>query len=409
MFWYSKNMFTPSSSQAHTIAQAYGTPTYVTDLSTLRHHVRDFADGFSGLPIKIFYAMKANYNPTIIRAIKEAGIFGIDAVSPYEVRLALLLGYSPEQIIFTPSNPSDAEISYVGGVGVLQNLGSLSELERYGKMFPSTEVSIRISPEVGAGESKKVITGQSQSKFGISLEDMSWVRAVTRKYKLKITGIHSHIGSGFYTTKQFKQSVKAVCGVAREFSEVRFIDMGGGFGVSYHPDKKDIDISNFARAIKPIVGKYEKETGKTIEVRIEPGKFLVSRSTVLLTTVTTVKKKKDTLFVGVDAGFNNLIRPAMYDAYHHVVNLSNQKGKRVFAQIVGNVCETCDVFNKGLEISNPREGDLLGILCAGGYGASMSSNYNIRPRAPEVCVDGVNIILAREKDSFEDIMRGYTL
>ena len=397
-------MFIPSLEQARKIADEYGTPVFVTDARTIRGKAAALLDAFSGLNAKIFYAIKANYNPHIIKVIKESGVYGIDAVSPNEVRLALELGYGKDRIIFTPSNPSDEEILEVGKLGVLQNLGSLSELRRFGKLFSGADVSVRICPEVGAGESAKVTTGQSESKFGVSMDDFGAVEDIRQEYNLRVAGLHSHIGSGFYEPEVFKKSVEAVCSVAERFSNLDFLDFGGGFGVRYRPDEEEINLKDFADAIRELMAEFEKKNGKSVEIRIEPGKFLVSQSTVLLAKITTVKEKNGVKFAGLDSGFYHLIRPAMYGAYHHVVNVSNPNGKKEFAQIVGNVCETCDIFNKGIEIAEPREGDILAILAAGGYGSSMSSNYNLRGTAPEILIDGDGIVLTKKRQTYEQIM-----
>ncbi len=401
-------MFIPTLEQARKITDEYGTPIFVTDARTIRKKVDTLLSAFSDFNTKIFYAVKANYNPHIVKVIKESGIYGIDAVSPNEVRLALELGYEKERIIFTPSNPGDEEISEVGKLGVLQNLGSLSELRRFGKLFPGERVSIRICPEVGAGETAKVTTGQNESKFGVSMADLDAVEKIRDEYNLRIVGVHSHIGSGFYDPEVFRKSVEAVCLVAERFPGLDFLDFGGGFGVEYRPEREEINLSDFADAIKNPIAEFEKKNGKSVEIRIEPGKFLVSQSTVLLAKVTTVKEKNGIKFAGLDSGFYHLIRPAMYDAYHHIVNLSNPDGKNEFTQIVGNVCETCDIFNRGIEIPEPHEGDILAILTAGGYGSSMSSNYNLRGTAPEVLVDGNDIFLAKKRQTYEQIMGCFT-
>lgn len=400
-------MFIPTFQQAQKIISQYGSPVYVTDPTIIQQKVEVLLKAFSKFNLKIFYALKANYNPHIVRKIKEAGIYGIDAVSPNEIRLTLELSYNLEQIIFTPSNPTDEEIEYAGKLGVLQNLGSLSELERFGKLFPGQNVSIRICPEVGAGEFDKVTTGQTESKFGIALSELEEVKSIATKYNLKIIGIHSHIGSGFYEAEVFRKSVEAVCEVARNFEHIEFLDFGGGFGVQYHPDKPEINLEDFAKAIEEPIEKFNREVGKKIEIRIEPGKFLVARSTVLLSKITTIKQKGDTTFVGLDSGFHNLIRPAMYDAYHHVVNVSKMDATKKLVQVVGNVCETCDVFNKGIEMGEPEEGDIVAILVAGAYGSSMSSNYNIREGIPEVMVEGDKIILTKKRQIYEQVMENF--
>lgn len=402
-------MFLPTYLQVEAAIKKYGTPLFVTDAATIRTQAEYLQKSFSSLNTKIFYAIKANYNPHIVNIIKDAGIYGVDAVSPNEVRLALELGYTPEQIIFTPSNPSDEELQYVGEKKVLPNLGSISEVERFGKLFPEAEISIRICPEVGEGECDKMTTGQQMTKFGIMIEDISEVKKVCEKYGLKMRGIHSHIGSGFYKTEDFTKSVVAVCDVAKNFEHIQFLDFGGGFGVNYTIGKSDINLSHFAEKIEPIIRKFEEENGKKIEIRIEPGKFLVSASTIFLMKVTTIKEKSGDIFVGCDAGFGQYIRPAMYGAFQDFVNLSNPNGAKKFVRIAGNVCETCDLFNEGIKIAEPREGDILAMVVAGGYGSAMASNYNLRERCAEVLLDNGEIKLIRKRESFEEIMKSFDI
>jgi diaminopimelate decarboxylase len=399
--------FIPTPAIAAEAVAKFGTPLYLTDASFIRDRAAYIQEAFADFDFKVFYSIKANINPSIVKVIREAGVYGIDAVSPFEVRAALDPGFAPERIIFTPSNPSDDEMRSVGELGALQNLGSVSEVDRFGKLFPNGEVSIRISPEVGAGETAKVKTGTAESKFGITLEQIPQVKRLAKKHGLSIIGIHSHIGSGFYTTTQFKKSVEAVCTVALQFPDVRFLDFGGGFGVRYKPGEESIDLASFAKATHKPIAAFEKKMGRRIELRIEPGKFLVSQSTVLLAQVTTIKQKKKSTFVGLDVGFNTLIRPAMYGAYHHVVNMSRAKGKKVHAQVVGNVCETCDVFNKGIDLVDPKEGDILAILTTGGHSSAMSSNYNGRPFIAEAMLDGGKLTLTRKRQTYEEMMEGF--
>ncbi len=403
-------MFIPKLSHIQPAIEKYGTPLFITQKEQIERNAQILKESFSELNIKIFYAVKANYNPHIVKIIKDSGIYGIDAVSPNEVKFALKMGYKTEQIIFTPSNPSDEEIKFVGNLGVLQNLGSLSELERFGKFcknFPNQEVSIRICPEVGEGENAKITTGQKMTKFGILITDIPKVKEICEKYNLKMIGIHSHIGSGFYKIKNFVDSVTAVCNVARHFENIKFLDFGGGFGVNYKINNSEINLKDFSKAIKPIIQKFEEENYQKIEIRIEPGKFLVSNSTVFLMQVTTVKQKDKNIFVGCDAGFGQYIRPAMYEAFQDFVNLSNPNGEKKLVQIAGNVCETCDIFNEGISLPEPQEGDILAMVVAGGYGSAMSSNYNLREIPAEVLLDGKNSKLIRKRENFEDILKNF--
>lgn len=396
-------MFIPTKTQAEAIRQEFGTPVFVSDAATIRTNAQNLLEAFTDLNLKIFYAVKANYNPAVVKTVKEAGVYGIDAVSVNEIKHVMKLGYTAEQIIFTPSNPSTEEMKMVGELGVLQNLGSISELKRFGELFPGGKVSVRICPKVGAGEFKQVTTGGESSKFGVSFADLDKVAKVCNEANVTVVGIHSHIGSGFYDAVAFKYSVEAVLDVARRFGSVQHVDFGGGFGVQYHIDKPEINLAEFAAAIMAPVQAYKEDTGIDLELRIEPGKYLVSNAVALLAEVTTVKQKGDITFVGLNTGFNHLIRPAMYNAYHHIVNVSDPEGTRKWVEVVGNVCETCDVFNGGIEVADPKEGDVLAILVAGGYGAAMSSNYNMQSLAAEVMIDGDDMKLTRRRQTLEDI------
>jgi len=400
-------MFIPSKKTAEIIAGKYSTPVFVTDAGTIAGQAQKLLEAFKDFNIKIFYAIKANYNPYIVRIIKENGIYGIDAVSPNEVQLALDLGYLPEQIIFTPNNATNEEIQKIGNWEILQNLGSLSEIRRFCRFFPGGKISIRICPEVGAGEFDQIITGPLESKFGLDLSDLEEAKTICNEYNVSIVGIHSHIGSGFYRALEFKKSIEAVCIVAEQFTDLKFLDFGGGLGVSYHPGDTPINLKEFALAIKEPLDKFNKKQKKSIEIRIEPGKFLVSESTVLLAQINTVKEKGGRLFVGLNTGLNHLIRPAMYGAYHHIVNLSeidNTNGLIKNVVVVGNICETCDILNKEIKITNPKEGDIVAILVSGGYGSAMSSNYNMRPFGSEVLVKNKEIILIKRRQTYQEMM-----
>lgn len=398
-------MYIPTKQQAEQMREQFGTSVYVTDAAELRKNAHSILDAFSDLNTKVFYAIKANFNPHIVRVLKDSGIYGIDAVSVNEVRFALEMGYAPEEIIFTPSNPSTEDIKTVGEFGVMQNLGSVSEISRYCALFPNTDVSVRVSPGIGAGEFDKVSTGGDETKFGVSEGDLETVYKICTAAGVSLVGIHGHMGSGFYEAHVFQHYTEILLNIVRKYESVKILDLGGGFGVRYRPGEEQIDLKMFVDVIKEPVNQFERETGRALDLRIEPGKYLVSNATVLLARVTTVKEKGATTFVGLDTGFHHLVRPAMYGAYHHVVNCSRTEGEKKIVQIVGNVCETCDVFNAEIELVNPQEGDILAILVTGGYGASMSSNYNMQGTAAEVLIAGDEIKLTRRRQELEDVTR----
>jgi diaminopimelate decarboxylase len=389
------------------IAEKYGTPTFVTSEKILHERMQQMIEAFP-MKKKIFYAIKANYNPAIVKSLKDAGLDGIDTVSPFEVRLALELGFSPENIIFTGSNPSDEEMRYVTEQGVLVNAGSLSEIERFGKMFPGEKIAVRINPSVGKGLFDGVVTGGEKSKFGVHYPDFEKAKEIAKKYDLQICGIHTHIGSGFYTPKEFLDAVKMVLSEAKNFSDLEFVDFGGGFGIPYKPEEEHIDLKEFGRLVKSELDAFNAQNGKEIEMRIEPGRFLPCESTILLSQVTTIKNTNDRKFIGLNTGFHHLVRPAMYGSYHHIVNASNLNGEIEVADIVGNLCESTDIFARQREIAKTKEGDLVAILDAGAYGLAQGTNYNLRPFACEVMVkeDG-ELVETRTRQSFEDVMKNF--
>ena len=250
-------------------------------------------------------------------------------------------------------------------------------------------------------------TGGSESKFGIVGSKLDAVHEITKKHKITISGLHMHLGSGFYDSDAFDSAVELLAHAARRFPDVRSIDVGGGFGVRYRVNDHPLDLPSFAKASIKHLKELEKDMGREIVLRVEPGKFLVSESTVLLVRATMLKEKGPTHFAGVDAGFNTLLRPAMYGAYHEIINVSNPNDESERYEVVGNVCETGDIFNRDISMPNVREGDLLAILTAGGYGSAMSSNYNLRPFAAEVLVDGDETTLTRKRQTYDDIMQQF--
>lgn len=392
-------IFLPELRLAKEAIKNFGSPLFLTDKKTLIDRVQSFKNSFKN-KIKIFYAMKANFNPTILKTLKDAGIDGVDTVSIYEVKLAKALGFLPHEIIFTGNNLSTEEMSDVYKEGALLNIGSVSELTRFAVKFPHAKVSLRLNPSVGDGECEAVITGGDDCKFGINPHEVSEAIAICKKHNLNIIGIHCHIGSGFYKTENFKRAVKSMFEAKKNFSNLKFIDLGGGFGVRYSQNKTPINLEDFSKATEEFFLKGDDSYDKNVEIRFEPGKYLVSESTVLLTTITNIRVINDRTFVGVDSGFNHLIRPAFYNAYHHIINLSKKDSPLEDVTVVGNICESCDEFSASVKIGEPEEGDILAIVSTGAYGASMSSLYNLRPYAAEALFDGEKTILTRKRFDF---------
>jgi len=370
-----------------TLAGEYKTPLYVYELDRIEYRYKQLVDMFPEQDLKVHYAIKANFNPYIVQSINKLGA-GIDTVSPAEIKLVQKLGVKPEDIIFTANNLTNEEIQEAGQTGVLFNLGSTSELDRYGKIFPNTKVCLRFNPDVIAGSHTKIQTGGPLSKFGILLEHVEEVKAICEKHNLSVVGIHKHTGSGIQDQSAYLQAVENLLSIItpENFPDIEFTDFGGGLFIPYSPDEQEYDYGSFASAINERLDALHASYGKKLKLYFEPGKFLVAECGNLVIQVNTIKDNNGHLIAGTNSGFNHLARPVMYDAYHHITNLSNPNGEIKTYDIVGNICETGDNFASGRELPEIREGDYLLIHNAGAYCFSMASNYNLRTLPTELCL-----------------------
>jgi len=385
-------------------AEKYGTPLYVYDGDLIKQRYNELYDFIAWPKLRIYYAMKANYNINILELLHGEGA-RIDAVSLGDVTLAMKAGFKSSEILFTANNVTMEEISEVIGLGIPVNIESLSLLEKVGKAFGGHDVCLRFNTDVVAGEHRFVFTGGSESKFGILLEDVPAVKAIVEKYGIVVAGLHAHAGSGISDTEKVFQSMRNLLSIAtpENFPHLRFIDFGGGFKVPYKPDEKRIDYRSFGGKTVQIFKEFCEGYGKELELYFEPGKYIVAESGVLLTEVNTLKQNRDHLIAGTNSGFSQLIRPVFYDAYHHIVNLSNPEGQPRSYDIYGNICESGDFFAKDREIAEIREGDILAILNAGAYCYSMGSIYNLRPMPAEVIVEGGKDRLSRRRLSYREL------
>lgn len=388
------------------IADEFGTPVYVTDEARLRENYRRIHGAFSRyMDTRIHYACKANTNLAVLRVLEQEGA-GIDAVSIGEVLTCLKAGYPRERIMYTGVNVSDRELREVSDLGVMINLDSRCEMERLAAIAPCSDVSFRITPGVGSGHSAKVTTGNKGAKFGIPLDQVIDTYARARDLGFNVRGIHAHIGSGGQSVEPFMDMMEVLVGLVNEIAELgidlEFIDMGGGIGVPYRPQEDEMDVDELAMNLTDMI--LEETDVRTLVV--EPGRYVVCDSTVLLTRVNDVKDTGVKRYVGVDAGFNTLIRPAMYDSYHHVA-IANRMGRACTDKydVVGPICETGDYLAHDRALPDPRVGDIVAVYGAGAYGFSMSSRYNSRPLCAEVLVNDGKAELIREAETYEDLWR----
>lgn len=371
---------------SNTELEALTTPCYLYDMNLLRDTISALKDAISGRPVHVHYAMKANSNPEILRAISAAG-FGADCVSGGEVELALQCGFNAADISYAGVGKTDAEIILGLDCGIsCFNVESIEELAIIGEIAASkgvmAPVALRINPDIDAHTHHYITTGLKENKFGIDMRMLDKAFDVFDRFtSLQLKGLHFHIGSQILTPEPFVElcvRVNRIAGqVAARGHKIEFVDMGGGFGIDYdNPDANP--VADFKPFIDTIMDNLNLAPGQYVV--IEPGRSMVAQCGTLLARVIYVKEGVEKKFVIIDAGMNNLIRPALYGAHHHIENISTKSGTAYERyDIVGPICESSDVFAENELLPRTRRGDFIAIRSAGAYGESMSSTYNSRP------------------------------
>ncbi len=374
-----------SNATLGTLAQKYGTPLYAYNADLIVHMYTTVGDFIKWPRLKVFYAMKANTNVHVLDELRACNAY-LDTVSEGDVDLGLKRGYPSDHMLYTANNITRQEMRDVKSRGVMMNIGDLSLLEKYGRDFPNTEVVLRFNSEVVAGEFVKVQTTGPLSKFGILMEGVGKANEIVSRYKLTVVGLHCHTGSGIKDIKKYYESMRSIGSLAKveNFPELRSMDFGGGFKVPYSPDEHRIDYATFGKGLTDIYSHICENYGRELELHFEPGKYIVAESGYLLIEVNTVKDNRGKLIVGTNSGFPQLIRPVFYDAYHHIVNVTNPYGPLKTYSVAGNICEGGDFFARDRQIAEIRENDILAIENGGAYCYVMGGEYNTRPMPAEV-------------------------
>ena len=390
------------------IAQDHGTPTYIYSRKTLEQHWQAFDDAFSDLPHLVCYAVKANSNLAVLNVLARLGS-GFDIVSAGELARVIAAGGEAAKTVFSGVGKTEAEIEYALEHNIrCFNVESIPELSRInavaarlGKQAP---VSIRVNPDVDAQTHPYISTGLKENKFGIDIEQARTVyQSAKAMANLSVVGVDCHIGSQLTTVSPFVDALKRVLALIDELSadgiEIKHLDIGGGLGIHYR-DETPPSPAEYAAALKPLLAERQ------LEILLEPGRAIAGNAGILLTKVEFIKPTEAKQFAIVDAAMNDLLRPALYQSWQEIqpVQLETQANSAVY-DIVGPICETGDFLGKDRELAI-EQGDLLVIRSAGAYGFTMSSNYNSRPRAAEIMVDGSDIHLVRERESIQDLFAG---
>ncbi len=393
--------------RATDIAERYGTPVYVTDENAVRENYRRIRDAFKPyMPVRVHFACKANASLAILRILQQEGSH-IDAVSIGEVDTCLRAGFPAARILYTGVNVSSRELAQVASRGVMINIDSFSELRRLAEMTTEAQISFRVNPGVGAGHHAHVVTGSKGTKFGVPREQIVDAYDEAMDLGFMPFGLHAHIGAGVQDVAPFAEVTEVLVTIANELEDkiglkLKVIDIGGGVGIPYRPEDKPMDVNAYAKEVTDrIKGKCSADT-----VAIEPGRYIIADTTVLLASVVDVKETADKKYLGTDAGFNTLIRPAFYGSYHHVAiaNKFERPGEQVY-DVVGPICESGDFLAKDRMLPKGEEGDIVAVYDAGAYGFTMSSTYNMRPRCREVLVKDGTMYLIREAETVDDLLR----
>lgn len=392
-----------SYEQLNAVANEYGTPLYVYHAEKIASQYQNLLSHFSEKNTRFFYACKALTNIHILEVVKRAGC-NVDCSSINEAKLALHVGFAPQNILYTSNSVSFEEICEAVSLGINVNIDSLSNLEKFGAKFGNSyPVGVRVRPNIMAGGNLKISTGHDKSKFGIPVTQLSELKAIQAQYNINISTLHIHTGSEIKDVHVFIQSADVFDTLLDQFPTVYVLDFGGGFKVPYQPDEKGTDIALLGAEVNKAMERLSAKYGRTLTAWFEPGKYMVSECGYFIAKVNVLKQSGDIQFAGIDTGLNHLIRPMFYDAYHHIDNISNPNGAHKQYAVVGNICET-DTFAWDREIPTISEGDFLVFYNAGAYGYEMASNYNARYKPAQVLFENGTAKLISRRDTFEDLL-----
>jgi diaminopimelate decarboxylase len=402
------------------IAREVGTPTYIYSKATFLHHYHQIADAFAPVNATVCYSIKSCGNINILKMLAAEGC-GFDVTSGGELFRALQAGADSKKIIYAGVGKSDQEID--DGIQAeiaafnLESEAEIENIDRVARSIGRVAVgAIRINPDVDPKTHIKTTTGKKETKFGVDIERAERVFEQYRNLKnLRIAGVHIHIGSPVYEIEPYVQAVKKMVDLIDRLTErghkIEWFDLGGGFAVNYERPDQAFPVTEHAKALLPML------QGKPFKIALEPGRYIAGNAGILLTQVLYRKTGGEKKFVIVDAGMNDLIRPTLYDSYHHIwpvkpdaANLPAERSRSFqphdgeIVDVVGPICESGDYLAKARPLPQTKRGDLLAVFTAGAYSFSMSSNYNNRPRAPEVLVDGSSYKIIRRRETLEDLV-----
>jgi len=397
------------------LIEKYGSPLYVYSESVLRKRCREMTGLINYKNYKANYSIKANSNLSLLKIILEEGL-NADAVSPGEIHLLLMAGFKPSQILYISGNMCKEEMLYAINSGITISADSISQLKQFASLNPGGSLAVRINPGIGTGHHKKVVTGGNNTKFGIDIDLIPEIIKIASEANIRISGINHHIGSLFMEPEYYVKSAENLLEAAVNFKELEFIDFGGGFGIPYRKQEGQprLNVNDLGDRLSILINEWTRQYGIYPAFMTEPGRYVVAECGLILGTVNATKTSHGKKYIGTDIGFNVLARPVMYGSHHEIeiyredLLVKDVIGSKV--TVVGNICESGDIIAEDRELPHAQEGDIIGIMDAGAYGYSMSSNYNCRLKPAEVLIDlNGKDTLIRKRDSFEDMFSGFDI
>ena len=393
------------------IAAAVGTPFYLYSHKTLIDHYRKLRAAFAELNPLICFSMKANSNLAVVTALVKAGA-GLDVVSGGELYKALKVGCDSKKIVYASVGKTEQEIETAIRSGILFfNIESLPELVLIDKIAKRldrvVDCALRANPDIDPHTHKFITTGKAENKFGLDFRTVEDTFLSAAKYhNVRLRGIHIHIGSQITESEPFRKAINKIGtligNIRRKGARVDWLNIGGGLGIIYNKEKPQT-AARFAKTVIPLVRKIN------VRLILEPGRFIAGNSGILVAKVTYVKKTRSKNFVITDAAMNDLLRPSLYDAYHEILPVMSAPRKKILADVVGPICESGDVLARDRKLPEFEPGELIAVMGAGAYGFTMSSNYNSRPRAAEVMVIRGKFYVVREREKYEDLIKGESI
>ena len=392
------------------LAKREGTPLYAYSTEAIRMRMRQLQAALAGLDAGVCYAVKANSNAAVLQLLAAEGA-GADIVSGGELARALRAGIPAGKVVFSGVGKSDAEIAQALQAGIARfNVESRAELEAIQRIAAGMEVlaraSVRINPDVDALTHAKISTGKAENKFGVSMDEASqWFATSSGRPNVRLDGLHMHIGSQLLSLAPVREALRRMAAFWKELEAaghgIASIDVGGGLGVRYREGERAPDAAGYVALVR------EELQGFQGRILLEPGRWLVAEAGILLSRVLLTKAGESRRFVVLDAAMNDLLRPSLYEAWHDIVRIGDPAGRGQLAcDVVGPVCETGDTFATDRMLPRCEAGDLVAILAAGAYGASMASSYNSRPLPAEVLVEAGRYAVVRRRQSFEEMLAG---